>query len=339
IKTDAKQLWDLAVKQVQSGKLDDRPLYWARNKMQVHLKRHPLFEKDIDFETSIVDKNSKLNEIIVLFEELSRNYTGIDFSKAPSGAKKVLITGFDPFVLNQIKYSWADIHTQNPSGISALYFQGKTIENAYIQTTIVPVRYEDFDKGIIESIVERNINQADIIMTSSRNDNNFDLERFASKHRGGFFDNMNIGDSTIYLGNNEWDKTKFKQIPNGNEFYETTLPIDKILTGELSLDKNIVFYDQSIIDDKGFKINHPTKDGPKSNKDSYPTSKITGKSISDSGSGGDYLSNEIMYRSTRKRDELGLSNNKAVGHIHIADNISFEKAIEIITKILKNATA
>lgn len=98
MKTDAQKLWDAAVQAVQTGNLDDRPLYWARNKMQVSLKRNPLFEKDIKFETSIVNRGSELEKIIQLFEEQSRNYTNIDFSKA-TGKKKVLM-GFDPFQLN-----------------------------------------------------------------------------------------------------------------------------------------------------------------------------------------------------------------------------------------------
>lgn len=242
------------------------------------------------------------------------------------------------FVLNQIKYSWANINTQNPSGISALYFHNKIIGNAFIQTAIVPVRYEDFDNEIVENIVKSNIKYFDIMMTSSRNDSNFDIERFASKYRGGFLDNMNIGNSMPILGNNEWDKNRFKQISSGKEFYETTLPIEKIISGDLDLSKDIIFYDQTVIDNQGFKIEHPTKGGPDEKKDSYSKDKIKGKSTADSGSGGDYLSNEIMYRATKKRDELGLQLSKEIGHIHIADNISFEKANEIIQKIIINAT-
>jgi hypothetical protein len=56
ITKQAKDLWNAAVAQVQSGTLDDRPLYWARNKMQTYLKRHLFFNNDIDidFEKSIV---------------------------------------------------------------------------------------------------------------------------------------------------------------------------------------------------------------------------------------------------------------------------------------------
>lgn len=327
---DAKTLWDEAVKQVQGGKLDDRPLYWARNKMQAWLKRHPLFKDGIDFKKSLVKKGSELDKTIAIFEEKSRNYTGIDFSKA-NGKKKVLITGFDPFVLNPFhKKIVGDITTFNPSGISALYFHNKKIGNAYIQCAIVPVRYEDFDNGIIENIVENNIYQFDIMMTTSRNDSNFDLERFASKFRGGFLDNMNIGDT--YL---EYNQKRFKQISIGNEFYETTLPISKIMTDDLSPSYGKIYFDQSYIDDLGNKEDHPTSN---SNSSEFKKIVIKGNSTNDSGSGGDYLSNEVMYRATRKRDELEKHNSKAVGHVHIADNLKPNEFLALVNKIIDNAT-
>jgi len=101
VEEKAKTLWNTSVKQVQGGNLDDRPLYWARNKMQTWLKRNPLFKDQIDIEKSFVKKGTELDNIIILFEESSRNYTGIDFSKARN-KKKVLITGFAPFLLNSL---------------------------------------------------------------------------------------------------------------------------------------------------------------------------------------------------------------------------------------------
>lgn len=86
VKTDAKLLWEKTAKQVQGGQLDDRTLYWAKTKMQLRLKRHPLFSNDLDYEKSIVKEGSELEKMIQFFEELSRNYEGIDFSKA--GNKK-----------------------------------------------------------------------------------------------------------------------------------------------------------------------------------------------------------------------------------------------------------
>lgn len=91
IETDARRLWELAISQSKGGYYDDRPLYWARNKMQVALKRHPLFKKDVNLQTSEVEQKShdcgppRVQDLFCLirqFEELSRNYTGVDFSNA-----------------------------------------------------------------------------------------------------------------------------------------------------------------------------------------------------------------------------------------------------------------
>lgn len=45
-----------------------------------------------------------------------------------------------------------------------------------------------------------------------------------------------------------------------------------------------------------------------------------------------------MYRATRKRDEMGLHNSKSVGHIHISSDKSPNEYLEIIAKIITNAT-
>ncbi|MFV0530773.1 MAG: hypothetical protein ACK5MD_04980, partial [Flavobacteriales bacterium] len=305
IKTDAKQLWDLAVKQVQSGKLDDRPLYWARNKMQVHLKRHPLFEKDIDFETSIVDKNSKLNEIIVLFEELSRNYTGIDFSKAPNGAKKVLITGFAPFQLNpdpnfNTSMGVDSANTFNPSGIVALFFNNQRLINKdlYVQTCIFPVRYEDFDKNYVEKVVEKHIKEADVIITTSLNGGKdwFDIEADAIEFRGGFHDNMCIGGQNYTQLN--YNTNRFLA-NTSNKHNLTTLPKTKIFgsNSSISINNLIVRFDTT-------KLNSLTE-----------------------GGGGNYLSNEVMFRTTSIRGE---NSNKPVGHFHLANLRDINRVKEII---------
>lgn len=309
VEEKAKALWDTSVKQVQSGNLDDRPLYWARNKMQTWLKRNPLFIDQIDIGKSLVKKETELDNIIILFEELSRNYTGIDFSKA-GNKKKVLITGFDPFQLNpDIDFNSSmganSATTFNPSGIIALCFNG-FFEDYYIQTCIFPVRYDDFDKGFVENVIKSNITDVDLIMTTSLNGGNprFDIEKFATEFRGGFHDNLGIGNS-----DNQYDSSRF--IVNQSQNYtETTLPNKKI------------FEDKTSITIKGNEIYFDTNRSPKE------------------GSGSNYLSNEIMYRSTKVRDEIDLKT--PVGHFHLGNLSSISRAnevknvvFEIIKKILK----
>ncbi len=199
---------------------DDRILYWARIKMQVALKSHPFL---------LQSTNHKV-ELIKTFENLSRNYTNIDFSKAPSGAKKVLLTGFDPFFLDSLPAQ------SNPSGAAALSLHGQTLTIddgvIYIQTAIFPVRYKDFDEGKVEDFFTKYIDpsdgayqEVDLIMTLSQGGpDQFWVDRFAARIRGGGKDNLNIV------------STKFPEFPKGGQFYETTLDETKIVplshTGE-----------------------------------------------------------------------------------------------------------
>jgi pyrrolidone-carboxylate peptidase len=288
---------------VQSGNLDDRPLYWARNKMQTWLKRNPLFKDQIDFDKSIVKKGTELDDIITLFEEKSRNYTGIDFSKA-GNKKKVLITGFDPFQLDYGFYGDRGVQTYNPSGIIALALQENQEllkNNIYIQTCIFPVRYEDFDNQVVEKVVKRNIQKLNLLITTSLNGSNsrFDIEKYAIEYRGGFHDNMCIGD----YDNPKYDKSRFLANKNSN-LTQTTLPKEKIFGTE----KNTELYGQSIYFDT-------------------EQSKTT-------GSGDNYLSNEVMYRATSVRGNLDLP----VGHFHLGNLGDIKNTIdtkEIVIAIIK----
>ena len=138
------------------------------------------------------------------------------------------MSGYDPFVLNPFKSG--NVLQSNPSGVTALSLHGKTIGNYYIQTFIFPVRYADFDsfnggKGVVETFFQPHIQNVDMIITASQGSPfRFDVDRFPCKNRGGFADNMFWGDSE-----QGYNKENFKQLTEGKEFYETTLPYNKIV--------------------------------------------------------------------------------------------------------------
>jgi hypothetical protein len=306
----AKALWNSATNQVQNGKLDDRPLYWARNKMQTYLKRHPFFKNDIDFEKSLARTNTKLANIITIFEEQSRNYKGIDFSKA-NGKKKVLITGFDPFQLDPKYYGFTStsvgIETFNPSGISALALHNNPdllLSNILVQVCIFPVRYKDVDDECVENIIRKHFTSVDLIMTTSRNHGiSFDVEKYSSEYRGGLHDNMNIGNSDA-----KYNSIPFKANKSSRKI-ETTLPQDKIFGSSLISKTNILGQPISFDD----------------------------SSSSTLGSGSNYLSNEVMYRATNIRDtiqsNLPLNKRKPVGHFHLRDLGTITKVGEVINVV------
>ena len=335
VEKEAKKLWEAAIVGVQKGKLDDRPLYWARNKMQVALKRYYLFKNDIDFEKSIVKKNTNLEKIIITFEEKSRNYTGIDFSLAPKGAKKILITGFDPFILNPHKNG--NPLQSNPSGVVALALNGNTELGAYIQTMIVPVRYTDFDgsqdreegqgKGIIEKYIKPFIEkkgEVDMIITISQalpEDCNIDV--FATATRGGFNDNMNF-----------IREDGSKAILGGAETIKTTLPTQ--MTQGNSKAAYWGKYFKNINEYRIYK-GDLRKSPNNSTKENYPNEQVY------YAPGGNYLSNEIFYRVSKLRETL--QPKLSTGHFHIAmiqakgDLVSgkIKELVTIVKQVIKNA--
>ncbi|MCF8462129.1 MAG: hypothetical protein K9G46_15510 [Flavobacteriales bacterium] len=378
VEKDAKQLWIFATEQVQAenGSLDDRPLYWARNKMQVALKRHPLFKGGFNPITSQVLPNEKNEDckqidlycLIKRFEELSRNYTGISFEDAKGDKEaqkkiqdaeralaaawaiplddtereqkiadaeaelekakkvfKILITGFDPFFLNEFDHQFKrsfNILQSNPSGCVSLSLHGKSLGQGYIQTMMIPVRYTDFDSshapkhgqgtGIMEKYVgEEWLENVDMIITVSQTpDQGFNIDAFATRTRGGLIDNMNFE-----RGTGSYIK------PNGSATIKTNLPSAMELPPGRVWDKYYLTRDDS---DK--KKNQKTIE-----RDGFPSGDVY------SGPGGNYLSNEIFYRVAELRklhnvDRIGEENRKELmsGHLHIkqlqfADNQDTKK--------------
>ncbi len=241
VEDNAKDIWNEAVSFVQANANttpDDRPLYWARIKMQVALKSHLYFVGQHIYSSGIqgseVNVGSDLEKIIQIFEEKSRNYKGVDFSLAPVGAKKILITGFDPFQYD------VNINQSNPSGVCASFLHNKTIGNGFVQTMIFPVRYRDFDgkksqlngkgNGVVEKYVVpfigHNSNQADMIITISQSgEGNYNIDRFATINRSGGSDNLNA----VRGGNS--DSVILKTTEKDLIWIETTLPKAMAMSG------------------------------------------------------------------------------------------------------------
>jgi pyrrolidone-carboxylate peptidase len=323
-----RKIWRTALASAKSNGVkphDDRPLYWARLVMRRAIRSHAVIKR---YPKIVFD-------LIRLLESISRGYDEIDFSAAPASAKKVLISGYDPFQLG------SKIDRSNPSGAAALTLNGRTVMNngvpvAYIQSAIFPVRYRDFDEDGGEGVVERFFkkfikppgptpNPVFMIMTLSQGGSfQFWVDRFASRTRGGGEDNENIGN------------IPFPPIPVGDQFYQTTLPFNKIVpstdTPPFAIYFNNAFVYEyknasgttrtgawSLRNDKK-KIEEPpvhpalgTLVVPSALSNSTTPKKSEVKAIV--GSGGDYLSNEIFYRVSLLRHKI----NPALptGHYHV----------------------
>jgi pyrrolidone-carboxylate peptidase len=302
--------WQNGVEQFNnSGDFDDRVLYWSRLEMSKLVKLSPVYASLLP---------TQQQDILWKLELLTRGQQDIKFDKGTN--KKILVTGFDPFFLDR------NIDQSNPSGVAALAlddlvinFEGKSAE---IETLIVPVRFADFDQGMIEALLSPYYDQVDMIVTISMGRENFDLERFPGLRRSAKApDNANI-----YTGADQ--KTPLVPQLNGKpltspEFVEFSLPV-------AAMQKAIGHY--KINDNK--KIT--TLVGHRTAKNLVELATET----SVQGSGGGYLSNEISYRSIVLRNKLNV--NLPVGHIHTPRIKAFEpetskKVVEQIKQMLSFA--
>lgn len=302
------QLWqESVVLLAQLKNFDDRSLYWSRLKMSKALRGLPLFSQL---------STEQQENLLWQFELASRGQKDIHFTN--KNTKKILVTGFDPFFLDK------NIDQSNPSGVAALALDntviGKNGQLAEIQSVIFPVRFADFDQGMVEKLLATHIDDVDMIVTVSMGRAAFDLERFPSLRRSAKApDNLNV-----YTGASS-KQPLIPQLNNlplqGPEFVEFSLPVDAMLKakGVYKINDN----HQVTTKEKTFK---PENYAQLRNETSVQ------------GSGGGYLSNEISYRSiifkNKHRPTL------PIGHIHTPRISAFQpdKTADIVAQIVSMLT-
>lgn len=297
------RLWQQAVRDVQSGHSDDRSLYWSRLSMRNVLKQEKAGFNVADWQRDILVK---------AVEKSSRGFSDIEFS--PDAQINILVTGFDPFFLDR------NIGQSNPSGLAALALDGYRFDvngkKAQIETVMIPVRYADFDNGIIESLLTPfyRDNSVDMVFTISMGRENFDIERFPGRNRSAEApDNLNVltgasqRNPKAPLFNNG---TSTDGKLNGPEFVQFSLPIEAMaaVKGHWSVNDNNQI---STLSRGQFKASSLAE---------------LQNEISVEGSGGGYLSNEISYRSILLRDQFNL--NLPVGHIHTPRIKGYDSQVE-----------
>lgn len=303
----SSQLWLNAKQRIVTTKnYDDRELYWARL-----LSSKIIRSVKPKFTLSVAEQNNLLTQL----EKGSRGHNDLSFTQGST--KKIILTGFDPFLLDK------NINQSNPSGVAALLLDGQVINyqgiSAEINTVMVPVRYADFDQGIIEALLAPYyaLNNVDMIVTVSMGRKDFDLERFPGKRRSVTApDNANIifgGTQTAPL----LPSLNNQPLP-GNEFVQFSLPVANMQQAQGPY---------KVID------NHKITTLEKTYEPA--TLAELQNSIAVNGSGGGYLSNEISYRSIRLRNQL--NSTIPTGHIHTPRIQQFEPKTE--AKIVKQITA
>jgi hypothetical protein len=334
------KLWQAAkTRAVQQQDNDDRPLYWGRLALTqvIHDTRphFPIFP---------ADREAALKAL----EQASRGMDEVAFP-ADRSVLRILITGFDPFLLDR------DIGQSNPSGVGVLALDGTELNfvdthgqqrRAHIEAVVFPVRFADFDAGIVEDFlqpwmagaqsgphdwfeaerqrrsgklanVEHAQPQVDMVVTTSMGRDHFELERFTDLRRSSPApDNLNA-----YSGGS----LEHPALPSlrarplqGSEFIEFSLP---------SKAMRQVQTPYAVDDDRWVRTTTSALFAAGDIGTLYGKTSVE-------GSGGGYLSNEVSYRALRLRDELGLK-NFPVGHLHLPAITGYdaEKLQVIITEL------
>ncbi len=287
------RLWQAAVRRAQSPQswdpYDDRPLYWARLLATKALRQwQPRgWQLDAAARARLVDA----------FDRTSR---GVEHVRFGDGVRRIAVTGFDPFQL-----SGTSVRRSNPAGAAALQLDGKVISTpsgpVVVEAAVLPVLWGAFDQGVVERFYGTALgSRPDALVTVSQGrPGQFDVERWAGRWRGGYPDNNDVSARGVVPDAAGWPQPAL-------EFIETTLPHHRMVaagTGPFPVRYNREFCEW------------PVGTVPGTGTPSCRADEPTPGAAAASGSGGDYLSNESMYRANRLR--LGLNATAvAGGHLH-----------------------
>lgn len=298
-------LWRAATQEVQrSAAKDDRPLYWGRLQMLQRLRQQR-------FVFALGEEQRRM--LLAALEASSRGRTSAHFTQTHS--KRILVTGFDPFGFstpakadNGGENEVIDLAVTNPSGAAALELSNTTIFHAgrlaEVQAAIFPVRYEDFDLGIVEDFFRPYFaeERVDMIITLSRGRTEFDFERFTGRRRSalrGDNANRSIADDNPISAIPLYQNTELV----GPEFLESTLPI-------ASLQRVQSYYRVN----ENRRVAYLNEQGEAEAMEASNLAELADR-IACGGSGGGFLSNEISYRTHWLREQFGVA--LAIGHLHL----------------------
>jgi pyrrolidone-carboxylate peptidase len=308
VRSEASDLWSTAVARAQgrvaTGHLDvydDRPLYWARTSMSAALRR---------LDSPHLTLAHQRHGLLRLLDRRSR---GIErdpgssalWPTAQPGDVRVMVSGFDPYSLD------LSVRHSNPSGAASLQLDGVRVPTAHgtacVRAVVLPVNYADFDEGVVEDAygpaLSPGAERADLITTISMTGRGrMDVERWAANARGGTPDNLRDQHFGPVARAARWPQPELNP-----EWIETTLPHEAMVaagTGPwpVVLKRGIREWPAGTYPDPTTLVAAP---------DPSPGSTPA------AGTGGDYLSNESMYRSNRLRLALGATDVPG-GHLHIS---------------------
>ena len=275
---EAEALIPTVIEEYSHGMLvDDRPIYWGRLFTQYFFNW---------FNKTLVPRAVK-RDLCSIHEMTSRHYANNAARTASQSDPRVILTAFDPFLLN------TNIKQSNPSASIALTLAEIYQNHVPIEVFIFPVRYRDFNNGIVERMLKPRFEKDPLLVLSfSMGRDQFDLERFVGRRR-----------SSSALDNLDYSPAKDGKKPpcltKAPEFLEFTLPAE-VLTD----------------------VEGPWKVQDNRRVATKKRGEFDAQSIEDlagercvQGSGGGFLSNEIAYRT--RLLQLRMNKSFPLGHIHV----------------------
>ncbi|MEU0238192.1 pyroglutamyl peptidase [Nocardiopsis sp. NPDC006198] len=281
VSAHASRLWTEATRTDVDGP-DDRPPYWARLVLAARLRT---------WRPGFALSEAERADLLHLLETGSRGITDLDF---PPGERwiRIVVTGFDPFRLDE------DPGCSNPSGAAALDLNGWTFpvggRTAVVRTAVFPVRWADFDAGLVEEALADQHGRADAVVTLSRGrPGRFDIEEWNGIWRGGGPDNVR----EVRTGRAPVPG------PDAPEWTRSSLPGARIAEATAGRPYPVVVNTAVTEVPAGADEQRERPDGPSEG------------SAARRGGGGNYLSNEIAYRNTLLRDRSGW--DVPAGHVHL----------------------
>ncbi|MFI9008550.1 hypothetical protein ACIGNX_15100 [Actinosynnema sp. NPDC053489] len=279
-RTQEQQGWD---------SYDDRPLYWARLLGTRALRQW----QPRGWRLGDADRA----RLVESFDRASRGVHDLRFT---GGVRRVAVTGFDPFQL-----SGTSVRRSNPAGAAALRLDGRVLDTpsgpVVVEAAVLPVLWGAFDRGVVERFYGTALaaRPAAVVTISQGRPGRFDVERWAGRWRGGFPDNDDVSVRGVVPDAAGWPQPAL-------EFIETTLPHQRLV--DAGTTPFPVLYNREFCE-------WPLGTTPGTGTPSCRTDEPTPGAAAASGSGGDYLSNESMYRANRLRLGLGATAT-AGGHLH-----------------------
>lgn len=259
-------LWRRAAGDARDGAADDRPLYWARLGMQAALR-----SAGAQAHAGVLEAASRGFDMIADEDPL------------------LVLTGFDPFHLDR------EPGQSNPSGAAALGLHGSTIGGLRVTAAILPVRYRDFDAGVVESLFSDRLARGGVALavTVSMGREAFDLERFPGRRRS-----VATLDNEGRAGGGSPEQPFVPPGLAGPEFVEFSLPASAMA---------------AVAGDWAVRDNRRVRTAAGGRVEAASIGELEGQ-VAVEGSGGGFLSNEVAYRSLLVARDRGYRGR--LGHLH-----------------------